>query len=76
MLAGWAARESTIHDWNMKQLALREVSVLGVILVRIFPHLDSIRTRIISNMDTFYAVWSFMEYLYLSLMKIDKYKNG
>ena len=40
MLAGWAARESTIHDWNMKQQALREVSVLGVILVRIFPHLD------------------------------------
>ena len=34
----------------------RKVSVLGVILVHIFPHSDWIRTRITSNTDTFYVV--------------------
>ena len=33
-----------------------KVSVFGFILVRIFPHSDWIRTRITSNMDTFYTV--------------------
>ena len=32
------------------------MSVFGVVLVRIFPHSDWIRTRIIPNMDTFYTV--------------------
>ena len=38
----------TITTWK--------VPVFGVILVRIFPHLDWIRTRITPNTDTFYAV--------------------
>ena len=37
------------------------MSVFGVILVRIFPHLDWIRTRIIPNTDFFHAV-SLAEY--------------
>ena len=32
-----------------------KVSVFGVILVRIFPHSDQIRTRIILNTGTFYT---------------------
>ena len=32
------------------------VSVFGVILVHIIPHLDRIRTRITPNTNTFYAV--------------------
>ena len=47
-----------------------KVPVFGVILVRIFPHLDwiqrntrcecgKIRTRIALNTDTFYTVWCF-----------------
>ena len=34
---------------------VRKVSLFGVILVRIFPHSDWIRTRITPNTDTFYA---------------------
>ena len=33
------------------------MSVLGVILVCIFPHSDWVRTRISPNMDTFHAEW-------------------
>ena len=34
-----------------------KVSIFRVILVRIFPHSDWVRTRITPNKDTFYAVW-------------------
>ena len=34
-----------------------KVSVLGVILFRIFSHSNWMQTRIIPNTDTFYAVW-------------------
>ena len=33
-----------------------EVSVFGIIMVHIFPHLDWMRSRITSNTDTFYSV--------------------
>ena len=33
-----------------------KLSIFGVILVRIFPHLDWLQTRITPNTDNFYAV--------------------
>ena len=44
-----------ISNITMSYIAWK-VSVFGVILVHIFPHLDWIRTRITLNTDTFYAV--------------------
>ena len=40
-----------------------KVSVFGVILVRIFPYSDWIRTWIIPNMDNFYAAYTEVVFL-------------
>ena len=44
-----------------------KMSVFGVILVRIFPHTDCIRTRITPNTYTFYAVGLSIASVYRSL---------
>ena len=61
--ARWCFRSSIVTPLTGK------VSVFGVILVRIFPHWDWIRTRTTPNTDTLYAVseipnstiWFFLE---------------
>ena len=44
--------------------AVWKVSVFGVILVRIFSHLDWMRTKITPNMETFYAACALTLVLY------------
>ena len=44
-------------DWNDLNISLREVSLFGVFLLRIFPHSDWKRTRKTPNTDTWNAAF-------------------
>ena len=44
------------QEIKLLEITAWKVSVFGVILVFIFPHLDWMRTRITPNTDTYYAV--------------------